>query len=698
MICSDQDHRYECQNFCEFFFKYSSFYLPDYQRHFVWGKGQLLLLIENMKENHREDKELWLGVILLQKKSGGVISIIDGQQRIITMFLILKNLLDWHDRHIEIKRSVDYNSVSPIYTLDAINEYLRSGKKPEDKNTFEFLKVTETEISELKNNENFESLKSFITNRVHFSLIWSKVQEYDYFESLNAKGVKLSLAEQCMGFLVTYNKSSYYENFRYLSWINEEKQKGYEKHTNDFRKDGSNFFGVFVDIYCDDYQCKKFGTKNRFFKFVNFIKREHNSPQWIKVRSFRTPLQFFYLFLRKTFEFFKKQNKTPLELYIERVCCQNFWWWYIEILLISDIELKNSLEDKVVWLDLLHAVWRFKHSIKKHKEHSFLQQTNTSNETIFKNFFGEFIEKDALEISQINQVIEAKSLTTRIKMLILLINFLINRIDIWSSHRHAQVKKEFERYLTKDLLSDFFIRYQFDQTKFTLEHLLPREFEDTYHDDQDFHKLGDEVDTIENIILVDKNLNSTLGNGKLQYKINFLFQENKLDQANRELFLNVLEIGVNTNYHIVHFLEKRREKIEKVLNEVNDFLRGKIPYKVLVNHNHRKEDFLNQAGFFNSGTNLWTKGEITYFVKNLTYKGNKDSGLRLPINDEERKKIRNWYNKNNNVCLKVAGFNRKENRLFILTGIDIEIIVFVWKGSSSIHFNYRDWTPYGSSD
>ncbi|MBI2647539.1 DUF262 domain-containing protein [Candidatus Woesearchaeota archaeon] len=73
------------------------FKVPQYQRAYAWSEKQLMDFLEDIN-NQRKDKEYFFGTILFQ--DNGVrdgfeqIDIVDGQQRITTLVIFMKVLLN----------------------------------------------------------------------------------------------------------------------------------------------------------------------------------------------------------------------------------------------------------------------------------------------------------------------------------------------------------------------------------------------------------------------------------------------------------------------------------------------------------------------------------------------------------------------------------------------------------------------------
>lgn len=81
------------KKFIEIFKKENSFEIPEYQRPFSWEEKQLNDLLDDLSTaSKRGYSEYLLGTVYLQKVNDNTFKILDGQQRFISMYLLLKSL------------------------------------------------------------------------------------------------------------------------------------------------------------------------------------------------------------------------------------------------------------------------------------------------------------------------------------------------------------------------------------------------------------------------------------------------------------------------------------------------------------------------------------------------------------------------------------------------------------------------------
>jgi len=206
--------------------------VPPFQRDYSWDKEEWedlwldLLSIE-------EEGDHYMGYLVLQEtKQPKHFIIIDGQQRITTINLLIlatvKLLFDRddEDRGKDLQRT--YLSSKDIATkvevpklkLNYNNEYIYGGKvlqldipqnlaglKPSEKKLVGAFNFFHKKLKDYFQLNNTEEITSFITKKVDIKLFFTSITVKDdlnafkVFETLNARGVKLSTADLLKNFL-----------------------------------------------------------------------------------------------------------------------------------------------------------------------------------------------------------------------------------------------------------------------------------------------------------------------------------------------------------------------------------------------------------------------------------------------------------------------------------------------------------------
>lgn len=226
------------------------FYIPRYQRNYVWNElnwSQLLKDIRYCAEVTPEWSH-FIGSMVFERKqkSGGLVDIIDGQQRIITLQIVIFAMIYCYER---IKKSTDVEEMqkrcvtSIVYLQDLIrNRTLGKDVSIKVQNSYKefvelnqtFMDLIEEELikydmvinSEKKDQsvvvqafrffvkdflcldiDNLELLTSqFLKTRVVAISSMQEEEVYNIFEILNARGVKLKQVELLKNYLFKYLK------------------------------------------------------------------------------------------------------------------------------------------------------------------------------------------------------------------------------------------------------------------------------------------------------------------------------------------------------------------------------------------------------------------------------------------------------------------------------------------------------------
>ena len=83
-----------------------TYQIPSYQRDYQWGSEHVERFYEDILQSSKEKKEYFIGSLVLINKPDKKIDVIDGQQRLTTIFLFLKAFRDiYNDKTIETRES-----------------------------------------------------------------------------------------------------------------------------------------------------------------------------------------------------------------------------------------------------------------------------------------------------------------------------------------------------------------------------------------------------------------------------------------------------------------------------------------------------------------------------------------------------------------------------------------------------------------
>ena len=144
--------------------------IPDYQRNYCWEDKQVKALWKSLKEIPNES-EYHLGTIILQKDHNSNYAVIDGQQRLVTLTLIVREL--------------HYQGCMPLLKQKFLSE-----------NSKKHVANSRWLIKQLASRSYDEKLCSRIINKLIFTVLILKENRldlaYTFFSNENSKGVPLS--------------------------------------------------------------------------------------------------------------------------------------------------------------------------------------------------------------------------------------------------------------------------------------------------------------------------------------------------------------------------------------------------------------------------------------------------------------------------------------------------------------------------
>lgn len=214
--------------------KNSVFVIPVYQRDYVWTDTQVKQLLSDLLEIIRtENKNHFLGIIMdckAKEKNISKYTVIDGQQRLITLFLIFyalrKRASKEHDEIME-KR------IKEMLINNTSNENLKMKLKPlaKDERVYQMIAKEDTSLSpeekSTKINKAYSIIKLIIgkewrengydINMIFEALNRLKILEVplgtdddlqQIFESINANGLPLSLTDLIRNYIIMKEHSN----------------------------------------------------------------------------------------------------------------------------------------------------------------------------------------------------------------------------------------------------------------------------------------------------------------------------------------------------------------------------------------------------------------------------------------------------------------------------------------------------------
>ena len=228
----------------EYFSSDKEFVVPRYQRNYAWEKGNITQLVDDL----RAESEYYIGNIIINSVAGKRI-IIDGQQRIISIFLLfmaLKNKTNEVDKYIcdkrgNLKINIEKRSEQQgVPVLKAIydNSVSAQLKKFNEYQRYNDIEKYLGQLNEDEKNKLYQNLLGAVIVEISFSNREEKAHEM--FVSLNTKGKPLEEIEILKSHLFKYltedkNSDKYKDEwFGMLSVIGEKNHRGYLRYLSQF--------------------------------------------------------------------------------------------------------------------------------------------------------------------------------------------------------------------------------------------------------------------------------------------------------------------------------------------------------------------------------------------------------------------------------------------------------------------------------
>ena len=303
------------------------FVIPIYQRAYSWSENDIEKLIDgilNSKDTYN------LGIIVVYKNKNKY-EVIDGQQRLTTLYMILK-LLKKVDNNIEFSHRK--KSFDTLKNIKSIIEKTDEKSNKYDQNLIEKVKIIQKMIK--NENELIEKLKN--TN-VIITEIPNKMDKIHYFEIMNTRGKQLEKSDIVKAKMMSLikddeiSKKIFSEIWEACSNINSHIHSNFKQEISNrlFGKDNNKFIAKdsselfkFLRRYKSDFQPKEYSIEEIIdMNYIEDVNIEENVDN-IYILSEKTEFESiitFPIFLLHTLhvftEIYKYENKDILDEQID---------------------------------------------------------------------------------------------------------------------------------------------------------------------------------------------------------------------------------------------------------------------------------------------------------------------------------------------------------------------------------------------
>ena len=257
------------------------FFVPAYQRGYRWGSDEVRRLLEDVFALKGRDgqatKNYCLQPIVVKKLSDGEFELIDGQQRLTTLFLIYEYMHKFSNGFIEApKFSLDYE------TRDKSAEFLANidvARKNENID-FYFMANAYEQIEKWFDEKDNKpavmgNLNNFFTYNV--KVIWYEIDETEdaaaMFTRLNIGKIPLTNSELVKAsFLSDKNADKHRQDEIALQWDNLEKELHNDSLWYFLTNNAAEKYQTRIDLILDLIAVKKVDDRDKYSTFFHFDK------------------------------------------------------------------------------------------------------------------------------------------------------------------------------------------------------------------------------------------------------------------------------------------------------------------------------------------------------------------------------------------------------------------------------------------
>ena len=492
------------------------FFVPDYQRGYRWGEDVVKQLLDDIKKNGEIENQIYyLQPIVVKARKEGDYELIDGQQRLTTLYLILKYLSNYL-LNIKIGYEIHYE------TRECTHDYLQDFDAEKSEENIYFFFVNQA-YDTIKNwfNEDTEKCEDFLEQiEKSVKIIWYEPEEEisgeELFTRLNIGRIPLTNSELIRALFLSRNNGVTHEKQLEIS-------TEWDKIEKELR---SSAFWAFLTNE-NEYT-------NRIELLFNMIANRSN-----KKDQYAT----FFFFNEKI-----NENKDKISVWNEIIA-------YYE-------KLKELYEDK----ELFHKVGylvalRLNSTSEQNFLYNLLKETEKKKKSELKSYIDEEI-KESLKIKKIIESLKSRKLEESLEEL----NYHEDSKDI---HKILLLFN----IISMMNINDESVRFPFDKYKengtlWSLEHIHAQNAEDlNTNDEHNIHFLS-------NLALLDTKHNSALGNSTFNEKREKIIEKDKkgefIPYCTRMVFLkyyseNTSQLDSWDENDRVGYITQIIDKLEKYL-------------------------------------------------------------------------------------------------------------------------------------
>lgn len=489
--------------------KLKPFIIPEYQRPYAWTEEQIETLFEDIWEfvsnsdKDNEDGTYFLGSVVFYENENGEYEIIDGQQRITSLFLLLRAIYTKLVQMEENEKSKNFiNKIEPViwktekHTGKAIySEILLTSKVVNDNGNEILRKILKTGKIEEGLTDNYSKNYGIFCRLIDECSRKNPFRMYDFIYALLYQVIVLPITADSQDTALTIFSTL---NDRGLPLSDADIFKA-KIYNNLDEKDKKSFISNWKEL---EESCKDSSEniQQLFYYYMFYLRALENDKQvtTIGLRKYYSQNKFSRLFDKNILDNLKK--------------ILNIWKVVNDRVQIEERWSSNKNIRKV--LDILTS---YPNEFWKYPVVNFYLKYNESSE--FENRFLLFLKKLLIELLTKYLVFPT---VNAVKADILKLNVeIMNSIKPKFDFKEVDFKvvyneiKNPHRSMVRMLLKLLAYDEQDEllPVKWEIEHILPVKYQSNYFFDIDHKIIKEKVETIGNKIPFEKKLNIIAGNG-----------------------------------------------------------------------------------------------------------------------------------------------------------------------------------------
>jgi len=197
-------------------FKNINYLVPIYQRNYAWESKQIEQLIEDINSSIDEsDKSYFLGSLIVNQREGNIYEVIDGQQRLTTLYLLEKYLkIQFAKDALRFEAREKSNRTLSYISNDSKHELIDELSSQEIIEGFNVIK-NYFENKNINRNNFIQKLNQVFLIRVQ---VPQNIDLNHYFEIMNTRGEQLELHEIAKSKLLGVLETEHDRNVAALIW------------------------------------------------------------------------------------------------------------------------------------------------------------------------------------------------------------------------------------------------------------------------------------------------------------------------------------------------------------------------------------------------------------------------------------------------------------------------------------------------